>query len=79
MLPWSQGNKKVYQKVFFLFNGINVLPRIVKVIPYLFYDLVGEKREKMYVELNERRALMAKKNEGMDEEINEMIEMLADE
>ena len=79
MLPWSQGNKKVYQKVFFLFNGINILPRIVKVIPYLFYDLVGEKREKMYVELNERRALMAKKNEGMDEEINEMIEMLADE
>ena len=79
MLPWSQGNKKVYQKVFFLFNGINILPRIVKVIPYLFYDLIGEKREKMYVELNERRALMAKKNEGMDEEINEMIEMLADE
>ncbi len=79
MLPWSQGNKKVYQKVFFLFNGINVLPRIVHVIPYFFYDLVGEKREKMYVELNERRALMAKKSEGMEEGINEMIEMLAEE
>lgn len=79
MLPWSQGNKKVYQKVWFLFNGINLLPRIIKVIPYFFYDLVGEKREKMYVELNERRALMAKKNEGMEEGIDEMIEMLAEE
>lgn len=79
MLPWSQGNKKVYQKVWFLFNGINVLPRIVKVIPYFFYDLVGEKREKMYVELNERRALMAKKTEGMDDEVDEMIEMLAED
>ncbi len=79
MLPWSQGNKKVYQKVWFLFNGIGILPRVVKVIPYFFYDLVGEKRERMYVELNERRALMAKKTEGFDEGINEMIEMLADE
>ena len=79
MLPWSQGNKKVYQKVFFLFNGINVLPKICHVIPYFFYDLVGEKREKMYVELNERRALMAKKSEGMEEGIDEMIEMLAEE
>ena len=76
MLPWSQGNKVVYQKVWFLFNGINILPRVVKVIPYFFYDLVGEKREKMYVELNERRALMAKENEGLDEGINEMIEMM---
>ena len=76
MLPWSQGNKKVYQKVWFLFNGISILPRVVKVIPYFFYDLVGEKREKMYVELNERRALMAKKNEGLEEGINEMIEQL---
>lgn len=79
MLPWSQGNKVVYQKVFFLFNGITILPRIIKVIPYFFYDLVGEKREKMYIELNERRALMAKKNEGMDESINEMIEMLVED
>ena len=79
MLPWSQGNKLVYQKVWFLFNGIQVLPRIVKVIPYFFYDLVGEKREKMYVELNERRALMAKESDGMDESINEMIEMMEEQ
>ncbi len=63
MLPWSQGNKKVYQKVFFLFAAIDVVANFVRVIPYFFYDLTGEKREKMYIELNERRALMAKENE----------------
>lgn len=46
MLPWSQGSKLVYQKVFFLYNGIGLLPSVIKMIPYLFYDLVGEKREK---------------------------------
>ncbi len=62
MLPWSQGSKVVYQKVFFLFVGIGLMKDLVGVIPYFFYDLVGEKREKMYVELNERRALLAKEN-----------------
>ncbi len=78
MLPWSQGNKVVYQKVWFLFNGITILPRVIKVIPYFFYDLVGERREQMYIELNERRALLASKNEGLDEGVNEIIEMLSE-
>ncbi len=77
MLPWSQGNKTVYQKVFFLFVGINLFPRIIKVIPYFFYDLVGEKREKMYIALNERRALLAKE-QTVNEDILEMIENLED-
>ncbi len=71
MLPWSQGNADVYRKVFFLFVGINLFPRIIKAIPYFFYDLVGEKREKMYVELNERRTLIAKEKEN---EIDETLE-----
>lgn len=75
MLPWSQGSKTVYQKVFFLFIGINLFPRIIKVIPYLFYDLVGEKREKMYIALNERRALLAKE-QTVNEDLLEMIENL---
>ncbi len=75
MLPWSQGSKVVYQKVFFLFTGISLLPDIVKAIPYLFYDLEGEKREKMYIALNERRALMAKEHDT-NEELEEMIELL---
>ncbi len=75
MLPWSQGSKLVYQKVFFMFTGISIFPRIIKAIPYLFYDLEGEKREKMYIALNERRALLAKEQKGLEE----MVELLATE
>lgn len=78
MLPWSQNNHQVYQKVFFLFNGINILPRVVKMIPYLFYDLVGEKREQMYIALNERRALIAKEDEE-NKKIEAMMESMAAE
>lgn len=78
MKPWSQGNKLVYQKVFFLFNGISLIPQFISIIPYFFYDLVGEKRERMYIALNERRALIASKEKEADE-INELVEMLADE
>lgn len=76
MLPWSQGSKLIYQKVWFLFIGIGIFPSIIKSIPYLFYDLTGEKREKMYIALNERRALFAKEHQTNDrvEEIAEMIE-----
>ena len=77
---WSQGNKLVYQKVFFLFAGISLLPHVIRAIPYFFYDLVGEKREKMYIALNERRALIAKAKENdLDEEIKELAEMLDEE
>jgi len=75
MLPWSQGSKEIYKKVFFLFNGITVIPRIIKVIPYIFYDLDGEKREKMYIALNERRALIANED-VMNEEIENLTQLL---
>ncbi|MBR0510632.1 MAG: MFS transporter [Clostridia bacterium] len=78
MLPWSQGSKVIYQKVFFLFIGISILPDVIRMIPYLFYDLVGEKREKMYIALNERRALMANEDEG-NAELEEMVQTLAHE
>ena len=79
-VTWSQGNKLVYQKVFFLFAGISLLPNVIKAIPYFFYDLTGEKREKMYIELNERRALIAKAKENdLSEEIKELAEMLDEE
>ncbi len=77
MLPWSQGSSTIYQKVFFLFVGIGLFPKVIKVIPYFFYDLVGEKREKMYIALNERRALLAKE-QTVNEEILEMMENLED-
>lgn len=75
MNPWSQGSKIVYQKVFFLFTAIHFLPGVVKVIPYFFYDLVGEKRERMYIALNERRALLAKEH-GMNEAVEELMEAM---
>ena len=75
MLPWSQGSKKVYQRIFFLYTGNNIIPRIVRMIPYFFYDLEGEKREKMYIELNARRALVAKSGDDeMSRLINEMAQ-----
>lgn len=74
-LPWAQGNKQTYQKVFFLYNGIKLFPDIIRAIPYLFYDLVGDKREKMYIALNERRALLAKEH-SINEELEAMIETL---
>ena len=76
MLPWSQGSKTVYQKVFFLFIGIDLFPKFIKIIPYFFYDLTGEKREQMYIALNERRALLAneKKETAEMEEIIHALE-----
>lgn len=82
MGPWSQRNKVVYQKVYFLYIAAGILPNIIKTIPIIFYDLVGEKREKMYLELNERRALLAtqhKDDEEVSEEMQAMIEMLEQE
>ena len=79
MKPWSQGSKVIYQKVFFLFTGISLLPQFVRVIPFFFYDLDGEKREKMYIALNERRALIANQDKDENNEIDELAEMLAAE
>lgn len=79
MMPWSQGSKVIYQKVFFLFNGITLLPTFVRIIPFFFYDLEGEKREKMYIALNERRALLAKEDDEKNNEIDDLAKMLADE
>ena len=59
MGPYSQNNFAVYQKAYFLYILADCLPKLVKLIPYALYDLVGEKREKMYLALNERRALVA--------------------
>ena len=78
MLPWSQGNRTVYQKVYFLFVGIHFLPQVINMIPFFFYDLVGEKREKMYIALNERRALLAEEDPDQ-KAIEEMTEALSEE
>ncbi len=80
MAPWAQGSKVIYRKVFFLYEVLNGLPGLLKLIPYIFYDLSGKKREDMYIALNERRAYMAKEKEGeLSEEMEAMVEMLEGE
>ncbi|MEI6579047.1 MAG: MFS transporter [Eubacteriales bacterium] len=76
MGPWSQGNKIVYQKIYFLYMAVDVLPGLVRTIPIFFYDLVGKKRENMYIALNERRALLAKQHRPEDEISEEMQAMI---
>ena len=77
MLPWSQGSKLIYQRVWFLYTGISIIPTFVHMIPYFFYDLVGEKREKMYIALNERRALLAE--EDQFSELEELMSSIGQE
>ena len=69
--PWAQGSKLIYQRVFFLYRGLGIFSTFVNIIPYFFYDLVGEKRERMYIALNERRAMLT------DEDANSELEELA--
>ena len=76
--PWAQGSKIIYQKVFFLYRGLGTISTFVNIIPYFFYDLVGEKREKMYIALNERRALLAKEDKT-NEALEELITSISEE
>lgn len=74
---WSQGDVKIYRRVFFLYELFSDFPSLMTAIPYLFYDIVGKKREKMYLELNERRAKMAAESiERLSDEMTAMIDTL---
>ena len=80
MRPWSQGNKHVYRKIYFLYTSFGILPEVIKIIPYFFYDLEGKKREQMYIALNARRALIAQEKEKeMSEELGAVLEILEKE
>ena len=76
MAPWSQGSKVIYRKVLFLYCVYEVFPGFIEMIPYFFYDLVGDKREQMYLALNERRALVATE---VSDEMQTMLQMLREE
>jgi Na+/melibiose symporter-like transporter len=77
MLPYGQGSRSVYQKVVMLYAAGGIVPSIVSCIPLFFYDLTGEKKEKMYIALNERRALIAKE-QNQFEELEALTAMLAE-
>lgn len=78
MTPWSQGSKLIYRKVYFLYTAINFFPGVINALPYFFYDLTGEKREKMYIAINERRALIANEDEEL-KAIEELSEAISEE
>lgn len=75
MAPWSQGSKVVYRKVLFLYCAFECIPRFIETVPYFFYDLTGEKREQMYIELNARRALITEEKTVSDE-MQAMLDIL---
>jgi hypothetical protein len=56
---------------YWLFASYAILPLLtgfLGIIPMLFYDLSGKKREKMYAELLDRRSNMAKSASDADRE-----------
>jgi len=79
--PWSQlrvrENQTMYSRVFFLYKLSNLASFCFNMIPMIFYDIEGKKKEDMYTALNERRALIAKEN-TMSEEMAAMIGMMAE-
>ncbi len=56
----SQGNQtpQARHALFWMCTLLPVITGILSLVPQLFYDLQGEKRERMYRELYERRKLM---------------------
>lgn len=59
---YTSGSAQTDDTKFWLFAMFTVLPLIttsLSIIPLLFYDLSGKKRDKMYEELLARRAMMA--------------------
>ena len=55
--PGSQSEKVEYT-IFALFSVIPSTLSLIGMIPKFFYDLNGEKRDRMYAELHERRAMV---------------------
>ncbi|MCL2495619.1 MAG: MFS transporter [Oscillospiraceae bacterium] len=76
---WSQEcvreNLTMYSRVFFLYKLANLASFFFNMLPMIFYDLEGKKKEDMYTALNERRALIAKQH-TMSGEMAAMIEMM---
>lgn len=57
----TQGNQspKARHALFWMCTLLPVVTGILSIIPQLFYDLQGEKRDRMYMELRERRKAIA--------------------
>ena len=78
MTYFAQGSTRTYRRIYFLYMFGWSIPALIKLIPLFFYDLVGEKREEMYLKLNARRALIANDGSKLSEEMEALISALAD-
>ena len=59
-------SEKTEYSLFWMCTILPVITSIVSIVPKLFYDLSGEKRERMYAEMFERRAAMAEEVKELD-------------
>ncbi|MBQ2842403.1 MAG: MFS transporter [Clostridia bacterium] len=57
--------------LFFMCTLLPVITGILSIIPQLFYDLQGEKRDRMYMELRERRKAIAAEVKEFNEQAGE--------
>ena len=60
--------EKTEYSLFWMCTILPVITSIISIVPKLFYDLSGEKKERMYLELYERRMENAKQVEEMNAE-----------
>lgn len=60
--------EKTEYSLFWMCTILPVITSIISILPKLFYDLSGEKKERMYLELYERRMENAKQVEEMNAE-----------
>ncbi len=67
-LKGERQSDDVQYYIFAIFSAVPMITSILCVIPMLFYDLQGEKRDRMYAELLARRAHIAQVATGGDKE-----------
>lgn len=66
-VPGGQSEKVEYT-IFALFSVVPSTLSLIGMIPKFFYDLSGEKRDRMYEELHERRALIMHTEHNLSED-----------
>ena len=66
-------SEKTEYSLFWMCTILPVITSIMSIVPKLFYDLNGEKRDRMYAELFERRNAMAEEVKELDKLAEEKI------
>ena len=59
-------SEKTEYSLFWMCTILPVITSIISIVPKLFYDLSGEKKDRMYAEMFERRAAIAREVESTD-------------